>query len=184
MGKKVTGLMFIEKKDRNNTNSNSFHKKRNDNSDNLQLLVTTNDNRLRLIDMDNTSTVFKFKGSMHSYKNKSMQIKGTISEDGHYVICGSDNGSVFLWNISYTPPKQCINKKFRHNMYESFDPISNGASTTCAIFAPSSCFNKIFNDNNIDWKHYDIKQSAICSRIIVTADSKGAIKIFVRDLNP
>ena len=178
-GKKVTGLMFIEKKEKINAN-----KRRNDPIENLQLLVTTNDNRIRLVDMaNNNSTKVKFKGNFHSYKNKSMQIKSTLSEDGNYVICGSDGGSVFLWNVSYTaPPTGCMQKKGRHNMYESFDPMSGGASTTCAIFAPSTCFNKIFSDNGFDTKQYDIRQSSVCSRIIATADTLGNIKIFIRDL--
>lgn len=177
-GKKVTGLMFIEKKEKVNTN-----KRRNDAIENLQLLVTTNDNRIRLVDMANNSTKIKFKGNFHNYKNKSMQIKSTLSEDGNYVICGSDGGSVFLWNVSYSaPPTGCMQKKERHNMYESFDPMSGGASTTCAIFAPSTCFNKIFSDNGFDTKQYEIRQSSVCSRIIATADTLGNIKIFIRDL--
>lgn len=57
------------------------------------MLVSTNDNRLRLCKLEDYSVVVKYKG----LKNKAMQIKGQFSEDGRYIICGSDTGHVHIW---------------------------------------------------------------------------------------
>lgn len=56
-----------------------------------QFLITTNDSRLRLL--DGYGTALKFKG----HKNSTTQIRGTLSSDGRHVLCGSDDGWVYVW---------------------------------------------------------------------------------------
>ena len=60
----------------------------------VQLLVTTNDSNIRLINMTDYSIACKYKGTV----NESMQIKACMSEDGRYIICGSEIGRVLIWN--------------------------------------------------------------------------------------
>lgn len=55
-----------------------------------QLLVTTNDSRLRLYNTDDFSMNAKYKG----FTNDTMQITASFSEDGRQIICGSENGKV------------------------------------------------------------------------------------------
>eukprot|EP00598_Pedospumella_elongata_P003837 CAMPEP_0184979556 /NCGR_PEP_ID=MMETSP1098-20130426/9800_1 /TAXON_ID=89044 /ORGANISM="Spumella elongata, Strain CCAP 955/1" /LENGTH=730 /DNA_ID=CAMNT_0027502877 /DNA_START=20 /DNA_END=2212 /DNA_ORIENTATION=+ len=102
-----------------------------------QLLVSTNDSRLRLCRLDDYSLVCKYKG----LKNKSMQIKASFSNDGGHVICGSEGGAAYIWN---TLPKKkttftsmMTGNKNRNDGYESF-PCTSGpdVATTVAIFAP------------------------------------------------
>eukprot|EP00775_Hariotina_reticulata_P008700 gene8700-8881_t len=56
-----------------------------------QFLITTNDSRLRLL--DGYGTALKFKG----HKNSNTQIRATVSSDGRHVLCGSDDGWVYVW---------------------------------------------------------------------------------------
>jgi len=61
-----------------------------------QLLVSTNDSRARLFQMETFSMVTKFKGGV----NQFMQIRSSFSQDGKYVVSGSDNGRVHIWNTT------------------------------------------------------------------------------------
>lgn len=57
-----------------------------------QLLVTTNDSRLRLYNTDDFGMNAKYKG----FANDTLQITATFSEDGKQIISGSENGKVFM----------------------------------------------------------------------------------------
>ncbi|RUS33344.1 hypothetical protein BC938DRAFT_472074 [Jimgerdemannia flammicorona] len=59
-----------------------------------KLLITSNDSRIRLVNMRDKSWECKYKG----LENTSSQIKATFSDDGKYIICGSEDHSVYIWN--------------------------------------------------------------------------------------
>jgi hypothetical protein len=61
-----------------------------------QLLVSTNDSRVRLFQMETFSQLCKFKG----LQNENMQIRSSFSADGKYVLSGSENGLVHIWNTT------------------------------------------------------------------------------------
>ena len=61
-----------------------------------QLLVSTNDSRMRLFNIDDYSRTCKYKGMV----NDNLQIKGTFSQDGEHIVCGSENGHVYIWNTA------------------------------------------------------------------------------------
>jgi len=72
-GKKITGFTFLS---------------------NTEVLITTNDSRLRILELEGYKQRTKFKGHV----NESLQISATSSEDLDYIICGSEDGNVYMWN--------------------------------------------------------------------------------------
>lgn len=98
--------------------------------DRERLLVTSNDSRIRMYEEYNQR--LKFKG----HKNANSQIKASHSAHGEHVICGSDDGSVFVWPVGPLPAAQFGQaKRDKVNAYEVFQ--AHADTVTCAIFAPS-----------------------------------------------
>lgn len=60
------------------------------------VLISSNDSRARLYDLRDKGVTKKFKG----HKNKNMQIRATFSDDGRYVISGSEDKSIYIWNTA------------------------------------------------------------------------------------
>eukprot|EP00475_Leptophrys_vorax_P043343 TRINITY_DN8318_c0_g1_i2.p1 TRINITY_DN8318_c0_g1~~TRINITY_DN8318_c0_g1_i2.p1 ORF type:complete len:561 (-),score=116.19 TRINITY_DN8318_c0_g1_i2:211-1785(-) len=99
-GRKVTGLQFVNNK---------------------YLLVTTCDSRIRLYDMEDKSMRMKFKG----LENEKLPIRASFSEDSKYVICGSEDHEVFIWNASKNgltanPNNLGVTKTDHNDQYEHF----------------------------------------------------------------
>ncbi|KAL9556565.1 hypothetical protein MBANPS3_001793 [Mucor bainieri] len=66
-----------------------------------RILVTTTDSRVWIVNMKDKSFVYKYKGVV----NLVMQ-KASFSDDGRYIICGSEDGCVYLWctdQVNYSP---------------------------------------------------------------------------------
>ncbi|CEP14360.1 hypothetical protein [Parasitella parasitica] len=67
-----------------------------------RILVTTNDSRIWIINMKDKSFVYKYKG----IENPTLQLRASFSDDGRYIICGSEDGCVYLWctdQVNYSP---------------------------------------------------------------------------------
>lgn len=75
-GKKVTNIQFI---------------------DNQFLLVTTNDSRIRMIDLFNNQQVLKYKG----FRNDKIHIKSDYCFEREMIVSGSEDGKIYLWNKNY-----------------------------------------------------------------------------------
>jgi len=96
--------------------------------------------------------VAKFKG----LSNTELQIKASFSHDERYIVCGSDDQSVFMWKCPPQEPgigRTLRNKTSTDEAYQAFRVSSD--SVTSAKF--------------IKWGS---------KLVIVTADSKGEIKAF------
>lgn len=80
------------------------------------VVITTNDSRLRIFNLDECLQKVKFKG----LKAESLQMRPSISSNGQQVCTGSEDGNVFQWDIGkigsnhYRDPKQ--------KAYEFFNP--------------------------------------------------------------
>lgn len=123
-GTKVTGMSFI------NSQFGSMQSSG-------QLLVTTNDSRIRLCRLQNYSIVSKCKG----LSNTSMQIRANASEDGRFVISGSDSGAVYIWRTPDQSKKASLfssSDVIKNGEYEMFENTRTQSSlaTICAVFSP------------------------------------------------
>lgn len=158
-GTKVTGMSYYIKKGIRE----SLSMRRKANSIHAQLLVSTNDSRIRLCQLDDYSQLFKYKG----LSNTTMQIKSSFSDDCKFIISGSDDGHVFIWNTLPDLSSKVsffATKKDRVDDYESFDAGSTAVgsltgshvATTVGIFAPATVMrvflelnsHKVSLDNN------------------------------------
>jgi WD40 repeat protein len=104
-GCKVTGLVYTKDIAVSSPPSSSASSKdaqgasRRKSGKRSEILVSTNDCRLRLVNSQDGAVHCKYKGVVR----ESMQIKASFSEDGKFIICGSEDGTVAVWPTQYTP---------------------------------------------------------------------------------
>jgi len=179
-GRKVTGLSFY-------ANNNAMRLSE-------QLLVTTNDSRIRLFGLNDYCMISKYKG----LTNTSMQIKAHFSDSGSSIICGSEVGNIYMWSTSNnqqstglsssSPQFNKGNVSYNRNNTFSYFQACNASDAdtnsiiTEALFAPtislqkallgSNLFPTIQNFNNIN---YDFSTA-----MVVSSDYDGTIRVFVK----
>ncbi|KAI2615260.1 WD40 repeat-like protein [Hypoxylon sp. NC1633] len=93
----------------------------------VKVLITSNDSRIRIYNMGDKNLELKLKG----HENACSQIRATFSDDGSYIICGSEDKRAFIWSTS---TRLAENKEKRPCEY--FEAHSN--VVTGAIFAPTA----------------------------------------------
>ncbi|DBA02066.1 TPA: hypothetical protein N0F65_000313 [Lagenidium giganteum] len=139
-------------------------------------MVSTNDSRMRLFSVDNYSRICKYKGLV----NDHLQIKGRFSQDGEFVICGSENGHVYIWNkASFLPSMSLMksSKQDRNASYEYFCAAEPPHGiVTVALFGPASTYAMVKSK----LESADDVHSSACTGLIVTASYDGCIKCFER----
>ncbi|KAI0127289.1 WD repeat domain-containing protein [Xylariales sp. AK1849] len=92
----------------------------------VKVLITSNDSRIRIYSLRDKSLEMKFKG----HENTCNQIRAGFSDDGSYVVCGSEDKKAFIWS---TGASLSENKDKRP--CESFE--AHSAAVTQAAFAPT-----------------------------------------------
>lgn len=127
-------------------------------------LVTTNDSRLRLYDINDFNCKQKYKGT----ENTMNPIKGSFSHDLAHLICGSDSGEVYIWNTFMScPPKLNPNvsrkAKYKNNSVEWFHSTREKC-TSIAIFAPHTLVAQV--------------SAAFPVRHIILCAVKSTVKVF------
>ncbi|XXH04477.1 hypothetical protein Hte_010893 [Hypoxylon texense] len=93
----------------------------------VKVLVTSNDSRIRIYNLGDKNLELKLKG----HENSCSQIRATFSDDGNYIVCGSEDKRAFIWSTS---TRLAENKEKRPCEY--FEAHSN--IVTGAIFAPTA----------------------------------------------
>ena len=155
-----------------------------------QLLITTNDSRLRLYQTEDYSMLCKYKG----LTNDHMQIKATFSEDGEYVISGSENGQIYIWKG--TTPQQgtagglaglsapLTFKKDRNTAYEFFPATEIGGANppivSVALFVPAAAVLQSLKGTPYEEQWVGAGAGAAVSKMIIAADYSGKIRVFQR----
>ncbi|OQE44959.1 hypothetical protein PENCOP_c002G03451 [Penicillium coprophilum] len=114
-GSKITGIdtMTVPRDDAKDETEND-----------IRLLVTSNDSRIRLYDFHSRSLLAKFRGN----ENTCSQIRATFTNDGKYIICGSEDRRAYVW------PVGSVQRDSEKQPVEVFETQS--AMVTAAIMAP------------------------------------------------
>lgn len=155
-----------------------------------KILVTSNDSKLRLLDLRDKGVSKKFKGHL----NREGQVRASFSDDGHFVICGSEDKSIYIWNTVESDVR--LKEAFSvtgvlaqgamwlkeatklGNSGKEFDRIEVSDSVvTCAIFAPRR--TRTWLENSGHRKRLEpTKESVSDGRFIIVADQRGRIRVF------
>ncbi|KAK9818208.1 hypothetical protein WJX72_008854 [[Myrmecia] bisecta] len=120
-GRKITGMQFLP-------------------GDSAHLLITSNDSRVRLY--NGYMLQCKYKG----HQNRNTQIRATFSSTGDYIISGSDDGWVYMWNTVNFPPQTnsavmgswTQDKNGSYECFHAHDDI-----VTVALFAPETAWRAL-----------------------------------------
>ncbi|KAJ1569713.1 hypothetical protein HK096_002225 [Nowakowskiella sp. JEL0078] len=84
-----------------------------------KLLVTSNDSKIRIYNLRDKSLYRKFRG----HENKESQNRASISKDGRYIFCGSEDKCAYMWNL-----KSLNSAKFTFNQKPQHVPLSNSSA--------------------------------------------------------
>ncbi|XP_016951328.1 WD repeat-containing protein 44 isoform X2 [Drosophila biarmipes] len=151
-----------------------------------KILVTSNDSRVRLYDLRDLNLSCKYKG----YLNVSSQIKGSFSNDGKYIIAGSENQCIYIWKTNHDYSKLSSVRRDRSDFWEGIK--AHNAAVNCAIFAPhpeaiikpepDEISNEKLAHNQPDPLVEQHKKG--CGYVLVSADFNGAIKVFINKTKP
>jgi len=169
---RVTSVQFLSKDiavaERNNIDK--YNRGKN------QCLVTTNDSRIRLFTLEHYQINLKTKYKGH--KNVKFRIGATSSCDGKFVICGSDDGAIYIWNKNALNPKgKSGHLKIKN--YESIRAPGRKRPTFVAIFAPKSSIGFLQRWRQFDDKAGSFLEMPKIDQVILSGDRDGIIRIFV-----
>lgn len=93
-GSKITGIDTM------------FHPP-NDPNGEVKLLITSNDSRIRLYNFRDRNLEAKYRGN----ENSTSQIRASFSDDGKFIICGSEDRRTYIWptgSIDREPDKRAV----------------------------------------------------------------------------
>ena len=170
MKKKITDIKFITKN---------------------EILVTTNDNRIRLMNINDGSVIQKFKG----HKNMEGMLKCDFCENYEIIISPSEDRYIYLWNfekkrkldiikdkiinINMNSNEENKNKKEKLNKkvyyYEYFMPHYSERKEFCT----QCLFLEGKNLINYNHKIFDNELLIFIKNIIITTTNKGYIQVLL-----
>lgn len=156
-----------------------------------KLLITSNDSRIRMYNQRDKSLEMKFKGN----ENKYSQIRASFSDGLHYVICGSEDRQVYIWDgkpIAGTKDKKPFEHFESHSnivtatAFAPFRARENLASSGDPIYDIVNAHNPRGTTTSHSTSSHDTSHEAAThnphdGNIIICADYNGRIKIFRQD---
>ncbi|KAI0976464.1 WD40-repeat-containing domain protein [Xylaria arbuscula] len=92
----------------------------------VKLMVTSNDSRVRIYNLKDKTLEAKLRG----HENVCNQIRASFSDDGAFVISGSEDRKAFIWSREMAGSER--REKCPHEYFEAHPDI-----VTTAIFAPT-----------------------------------------------
>lgn len=107
------------------------------------LLITTNDSKTRLIDMQQARLLTRFKGAT----NTSSSIVASLSDDNRYIICGSEDHWCYVWENN----NSIINNKLRIALKELYKEGKQQVNHTHRMLT------KLLHDNKL-WKKLSLQR--------------------------
>jgi len=120
-----------------------------------QALITSNDSSVRLYNLHDYTVLRKYKG----LTNNNFQIYATSSEKGTFIICGSEDQHVYMWETNDIQQNVLLGV-VKTRVMDSFQAHSN--AVTVALFAP------------LNRRKTKLEEG----QIIVTTDTSGELKVF------
>ncbi|KAM9939843.1 hypothetical protein OXX80_000692 [Metschnikowia pulcherrima] len=106
------------------------------------VLITTNDSTIRLVDLSLRKLVTRFRGN----SNQSSSIVASISEDGRYIISGSEDHYCYVWDNN----NSIINNKLRASMKEMLLESKNH------VDEKHKRISRLLHDNRL-WRKLPVK---------------------------
>lgn len=134
-GNKITGIKVFENESATDVPSTQFAK--------WNLLVTTNDSKVRLIDLQQTRLLTRFKGAT----NASSSIVASLSDDNRFIICGSEDHWCYVWENNHA----IINNKLRIALKELYNEGKQQVNHT------HKKLSKVLHDNKL-WKKLSLQR--------------------------
>ncbi|CDW88776.1 wd repeat-containing protein [Stylonychia lemnae] len=158
-GRKISGVQFLSKN---------------------EILIATNDSRLRLFNLEDCIQKYKYKG----HKNENLQIEPSLSENQEHIMMGSEDGYIYIWNrvndhipVINARITQNVIKNNRVKSFESFLPFDD-----IKILAPTTVFAPNETLKIQQAKHQKIQQANLSSSIkaiIVACSTDGRLRVFI-----
>ncbi|CAN0049960.1 unnamed protein product [Ectocarpus sp. 13 AM-2016] len=133
------------------------------------LLVSTNDNRLRILVSGERGVTVGFKLKGHSTEGElGRHTAARYSDDGNFIVSGATDGSVHVWSTPTTPPgTKSVTWSSGREGHERAQVCDKRVGVPVAFFAPASVAKNL---------------GGTSSRVIVTGDNEGNCKIFCERL--
>jgi len=171
-GRKVTGLQYL------NADTNNKHSAHGSS----ELLISTNDSRLRLYNLSNFDQKCKYKG----HENTQSQIHARLSPDDKLIICGSEDGNIYIWRVEKSDADESNSifhsskKQTTMDFYEYFR--SHCKLPQVALFAPHRTIHYVHRFRTESAMLFKNDEDKI-KHIILTAGTEGNINVYTNHSN-
>lgn len=134
-GKKITGINIYENEASTDLPTSSLAK--------WNMLITTNDSSIRLIDLRQRKLVTRFKGAT----NNSSSIVASLSDDNRFIVSGSEDHWCYIWENN----NSIINNKLRIALKDLYVEGKHQVSDK------QKKVTKLLHDNKI-WKKLSLQR--------------------------